>query len=588
MSAVVAVMHESLTEGIKGFYKLRKAFLTLDGILQAEARYLKTIIQGRAVGETVAANDAPESPSSSDGVKSRSIDDDNNNSILADIEDLIETEKEIGGLEMADVTEGLSGSGTPSSVNKAGSAVPSELGTSSPSDSQDTGATTPDSLLAPLPRSVAPSCNHSPGVKTTPQTSRMRTEEDLGSAVTTTSSDKSVFTSTVDIFVHSGANMCFGILLLLISMVPPAFSRLLFIIGFKGDRDRGVHMLWQSTRFDNVNGAVAGLVLLGYYNGLLAFADILPSDSDVEQLAVPDSEDGSGEIVGYPKERCAALLADMRRRYPKSRLWKLEEARVFANTKRLDEAIKTLSDDKDSTMRQVNAISRFELSLNAMFAMDWVLMRDGFLRCVQLNDWSHSIYYYIAGCAELELYREARYRAKGLVAASDEGDQEADKEKEKEEAEAEAASHKKAAEELFRKVPTFAGRKRFMTRKMPFEVFVCRKVQKWEERASALGVDLADAPGVSPAMEMVYLWNGTKRMTPERLEHARGYLAWERCTAGEEKTAKIKEDKDEYAIGVICEAAVLRSLGRRAEARRLLETVLKLDRYVSAFRMSKG
>lgn len=487
MSAVVGVMHESLTEGVKGFYKLRKAFIALDGIMEAERRYLERVRGGGGSRPATA--------------KSTRMSEDR---MPGSFDESEFAGSESGSDEFVDVS-----SSTP---------VASDGSTSS------------------LRPGSIPSAD--------------------------------IFTTPTDIFIHSGTTMCYGILLLLISMVPPAFSRLLSIIGFKGDRERGVSMLWQSTKVRNVNGAIAGLVLLAYYNGLMGFADILPSDADAAELSA------DGEIVGYPRDRCMALLEDMRARYPESRLWKLQEAKELAGAKKLAEASALLASNeggKGKKLSQTAALNAFELSLNTMFAMEWQPMRDGFIRCVELNKWSHSMYYFLAGCAELEMYRDAHHRARHLSGQA------------LSVAETEARTHKKAAEEYFRKAPTLAGRKRFLAKQMPFEVFVCRKLAKWEERVVALGghVDLADVILVSPAMEMTYLWNGSKRMDDPILERARGYLALERWTMTPDQKSQVLEmEEDEITIQAVVEAGLLRSLGRTDEARGALEGVLATDKTV--------
>ncbi|KAM0286408.1 hypothetical protein ACHAQH_000834 [Verticillium albo-atrum] len=491
MSAVVSVLHESLTEGLKGFYKLRKAYASLDAIIQAEDRVLGTSTREVALKKTPTNEHMP-----------GSFDDDE----FVDLGAVDDSDEFVDAKE----TPGQSGAQTPADLEKDLNKL----------QVQDRAEVQDEKLL----KDDEPQAN-------------------------TQTSDAALLTNPLDIFIHSGTSMCFGLLLIILSMVPPAMSRLLSIIGFRGDRARGVRMLWSATRFQNINGAVSGLVLLGYYNGLLGQADIVSSASD-GALFQGTSDGREKDVIGIPRERCAALLADMRIRYPKSRLWRLEEARGLSQDRRLREALEVLSTGEEAKMRQIAALNAFEMGLAAMFAGDWVLTRDTFLRCLELNDWSHCLYYYIAGCAELERYRDAVHEG------SDEH---------------EIRRRKKKVEELWRKAPGVAGRKKFMAKPLPFDLFVQRKVAKMEERAKEMGVDLADAAASSPAREMAALWCGMKRMNEEELRQAVAGLAWERCTAGETGLKKLKETPDEVAVRAVTLAGVLRSLGQLDEARALLK-----------------
>ncbi|KAI0172205.1 hypothetical protein GGR52DRAFT_458764 [Hypoxylon sp. FL1284] len=504
MSAVVGVLHESLTEGIKGFYKLRKAYITLDGIMQAETAYLKK----KGLNADLSKEQLASSSNSVTAGRGNATDDNDDTD-----------------LEFVDADEAHSGAQTPLDYE-------GHLGNKSNPPEKELSELSLDTDAA------AAASSEKVATPAGPPSQNL----DLGP-------ESDIFNNPIDAFVHSGVNMCFGSLLLIISMVPPTFSRLLSIVGFRGDRERGVQMLWQSSRFDNINGAVAGLMLLAYYNGLLSLADILPSDEDVKK----------GAIVGYPKERCSALLDQMCQRYPDGGLWRFEQARVLGNSRDLRGALKILKSNTNIKMRQVSALNNFEMALDSMYVHDYTDMRDNFLRCIELNDWSHALYYYIAGTAELENYRNAFHAA--------------------EKDESQIQLHKKKADELFRKAPTVAGRKRFLARPLPFEQFVARKIQKWEERSKELDVDLVDAIGVSPAEEMIYLWNGSKKMQAPELKMSEEALSWGRMTASEEVRKAIKAEIDEQGVRDVCRAAVARSLDQFDEARELLDSVLAMDKF---------
>jgi tetratricopeptide (TPR) repeat protein len=309
---------------------------------------------------------------------------------------------------------------------------------------------------------------------------------------------------------------------------------LLKIVGFKGDRDRGMKMLWQATKFHNIHGAMAGVVLMGYLNGFTTFCDILPEGA-------------------YPKERCIALLRYMRERYPKSHLWLLEESRMLASEKQLEKAIQFVADAGESPLKQLEALSWFERSLNNMYIHDYEAAAFAFEKCITLNNWSHGLYYHIIAASHIELYR--RNKTSNPL---------------------EAQKYKAKAEEYLKKVIPNTGKKKFMARQLPFDIFVVRKIQKWEARAKEWNCDLVDAVGVSPLEEMIYFWNGYKRMRDDHLQVSLANLAWSESS---DNPHWDKEGLDEHSILNVLRAATLRNMGRTGEAKALLEKeILPVDR----------
>jgi len=508
MSAIVGVLNESLTEAIKSFYKARKAYITLESILAAETKFLRER-SSTSVDRPVSKHSTATGPNSSkssiasptsmtslgaqskgqgSGTLKENVKQQNNND---DDEDAF-----------FDVDE-----------NHAGAETPLEYaGHLSVAEGNQTGSSTPNS--------------QDPEFEFIDDFSKLTLSETVK-----TGEDISLYGDhPIDVFIISGSNFCFGVLNLLVSLVPPSFATLLKIVGFKGDRERGIQMLWQATKFHNIHGALAGLVLFGYYNGITGFCDIIP-------------QRGQGS---HPKERCRALLADMRERYPKSHLWLLEEARMLASDKKLDQAVSFMKGIEGCPLKQLEALQWFELSLNSMFLHDFEGTSAAFQKCVTLNNWSHGLYYYICGASHLELYR--KNKAKDPK---------------------EAAKQAELASNFFKKVPENTGKKRFLARQLPFDVFINRKIEKWEARATEWKCEFVDAIGVSPLEEMNYFWNGYKRMPDEQLEVSLISLAWSESS---ENHHWEKEGLDEKAILSLLRAATLRNLRKTEEAKEILET----------------
>lgn len=489
MSAVVAVLNESLTESLRGFYKLRKAFNTLHEIDEAEKAYLRK--RDKSASELFPSS-ITSSTSEHSGVLTPTSDSEREDEDL----EFVDAEEKVADLSITDEYHGHI---------EQSNATPIKL-----------SETVTDQLATDIRESTSLPVNTTNHAK--PSVVSIEPDVDF----------RTITTDPIDMYIHSGNGLCFGLLQLLLSMIPPAFGKLLSLFSFRGDREAGLRLLWSSTKFNrNINGAMAGLVTLGFHNAAIAFCDILAKDA-------------------LPEARLRALLVEMRELYPKSKLWLLEECRILARDRQLEKALDLMSSAPASSLKQIEALAQFETSLDLMFLHRYEECAASFIKTVSMNDWSHGMYFYIAGACYVELYRIIK-----------------DKDAEK------ANEYASKAEGYFHEVPLHTGKKRFMARQLPFDVFVNRKIAKWEARSKARGCKLIDAVGVSPLVEMSYFWSGFRRLRPEQIQVCLDRVCWSEDTT--KNPLWTSEPQDEKAVLGLLRAACQRFLPQTDQAMKTLQ-----------------
>lgn len=296
------------------------------------------------------------------------------------------------------------------------------------------------------------------------------------------------------------------------------------MFSFRGDRDLALRMLWSATRFtDDINGAIAGLTVLTLNSAIVSGSDILLDDP------VADTNRKS-------------LIKELRNLYPKSKLWLLEEARSLTYDHQIEQAVQLQNGEGKSPLKQLEALRVFELSVNYMFLHQYQDSATAFLKCIDLNSWSHASYYYHAGSCYVELYRTFKRT---------------DPKK--------AQLYSEKADKCLHQALANAGKTKIMGQKMPFDAFITRKVTKWEQRAKNWECSFVDAVGVSPLVEVTYFWNGFKRLGPSMLVASLARLAWSEDTAANPNWNE--EAVDEIALLAVLRGSLMRFQGSVAQAK---------------------
>lgn len=353
---------------------------------------------------------------------------------------------------------------------------------------------------------------------------------------------------TVDEYITSAINACYGLLQLVISIIPPGLGRVLSIVGFYGDKEEGLTKLWKATSHINIHGSIALLALLQFYDGPTQVSGFNPTRT---ATASPEVEDfGDNPIptdvsdLAQTKKCLRIALTQAREHYSKGPLWQLQEGRMKASEGKLREAVAIMDDTSRGpiNLRQVEGLMLFDKTMFIVSLHGYETAAPNFLQLIELSSWSHMFYTYLSGISQVEIYRANKVK-----------------------------DPKKANEALllakacFEKSPSYMSKRKILSRPMPFDTFVLRKLNQWKEAVATKRISFVDAIGTSPAHEVIYFWNGFGRMPQEELERSLEILEYS-------ATAPLKEIEDEEIIRHLLTSVVLRHLNRVEEGYELLKS----------------
>lgn len=382
---------------------------------------------------------------------------------------------------------------------------------------------------------------------------------------------------TIDEYIISGTNLCFGILQLVLSLLPPAVGKVLSVAGFRGSRENGLKMIWASVQGRNIHGCIGLLGLLVFYDGPFQFTDAdfdipdsfatsnslaknLSNDKGlslekVRSLKIMRTQSAAFQGTGkptllHPGKKLDDALLYARALFPNSALWLSQEARMLAARGRLEESLEMMdSIERDVKMVQVEALLVFDRVMVLMFLHRYERAAKEIPRLIELNAWSPGLYTYIAGSCYLELYRMCKL---GLV--DEETAKRCDEFAEK-------------ANRLMMKVP---GLVKKAGKNMPFDNFLLRKHAENMKNMKKYGVSFVDAVGTSPTHELMYFWNGYNRMHEADLKLGQTLLDY---TISPQ--AQFKEEENHGLARKLLQSITLRRLGAIEQGMELLDDVLQ-------------